>query len=109
MQVDQKLEDERSPGDRAVAELKRVAYIRHKFESDSRVPMSATQYNVFFGYARSMSHVHQFGEVSDCVEGVQRLFSNSLMMREKSNKGKMPPRKCDMCRVIQGAVLGPLL
>uniref|UniRef100_A0AAV2K2G6 THAP-type domain-containing protein n=1 Tax=Knipowitschia caucasica TaxID=637954 RepID=A0AAV2K2G6_KNICA len=45
--------------------------------------------------------------VSDCVEGVQRLFSNSLMMREKSNKGKMPPRKCDMCRVIQGAVLGP--
>uniref|UniRef100_A0AAV2M0F8 THAP-type domain-containing protein n=1 Tax=Knipowitschia caucasica TaxID=637954 RepID=A0AAV2M0F8_KNICA len=47
--------------------------------------------------------------VSDCVEGVQRLFSNSLMMREKSNKGKMPPRKCDMCRVIQGAVLLRLL
>uniref|UniRef100_A0AAV2J603 Uncharacterized protein n=1 Tax=Knipowitschia caucasica TaxID=637954 RepID=A0AAV2J603_KNICA len=47
-------------------------------------------------------------QVSDCVEGVQRLFSNSLMMREKSNKGKMPARKCDMCRVIQGAVLGPL-
>uniref|UniRef100_A0AAV2LSJ5 Uncharacterized protein n=1 Tax=Knipowitschia caucasica TaxID=637954 RepID=A0AAV2LSJ5_KNICA len=46
-------------------------------------------------------------KVSDCVEGVQRLFSNSLMMREKSNKGKMPARKCDMCRVIQGAVLGP--
>uniref|UniRef100_A0AAV2M178 Uncharacterized protein n=1 Tax=Knipowitschia caucasica TaxID=637954 RepID=A0AAV2M178_KNICA len=42
-------------------------------------------------------------QVSDCVEGVQRLFSNSLMMREKSNKGKMPARKCDMCRVIQGA------
>uniref|UniRef100_A0AAV2IVD7 Uncharacterized protein n=1 Tax=Knipowitschia caucasica TaxID=637954 RepID=A0AAV2IVD7_KNICA len=40
-------------------------------------------------------------EVSDCVEGVQRLFCNSLMMREKSNKGKMPARKCDMCRVIQ--------
>uniref|UniRef100_A0AAV2L9G5 Secreted protein n=1 Tax=Knipowitschia caucasica TaxID=637954 RepID=A0AAV2L9G5_KNICA len=40
-------------------------------------------------------------QVSDCVEGVQRLFSNSLMMREKSNKGKMPARKCDMCRVIQ--------
>uniref|UniRef100_A0AAV2KLW8 Uncharacterized protein n=1 Tax=Knipowitschia caucasica TaxID=637954 RepID=A0AAV2KLW8_KNICA len=40
-------------------------------------------------------------KVSDCVEGVQRLFSNSLKMREKSNKGKMPPRKCNMCRVIQ--------
>uniref|UniRef100_A0AAV2LNH3 Uncharacterized protein n=1 Tax=Knipowitschia caucasica TaxID=637954 RepID=A0AAV2LNH3_KNICA len=40
-------------------------------------------------------------QVSDCVEGVQRLFSNSLKMREKSNKGKMPPRKCNMCRVIQ--------
>uniref|UniRef100_A0AAV2LS85 Uncharacterized protein n=1 Tax=Knipowitschia caucasica TaxID=637954 RepID=A0AAV2LS85_KNICA len=34
--------------------------------------------------------------VSDCVEGVQRLFSNSLKMREKSNKGKMPPRKCNI-------------
>uniref|UniRef100_A0AAV2KT32 Integrase catalytic domain-containing protein n=1 Tax=Knipowitschia caucasica TaxID=637954 RepID=A0AAV2KT32_KNICA len=42
--------------------------------------------------------------VSDCVEGVQRLFSNSLKMREKSNKGKMPPRKCNMCRVIQDGV-----